>query len=200
MGRSAQNAGPPWSDLSRRQWELLWQGETIWKKYGERIWDAGHKTVTLVRGASKIPLHPTLRVTGDGTQTHHARVPKVKRVPASARSIIQDYLNMVDWRHIQTEGPQGGTEDWSTSPSFIQWQEQQTTKVIPSPEVGKLVKSLIYEPPSQSLTEGLEEIKGLLKEGTPISWLRETLEEELWEEEQFQQGHTPPPPGLQLVV
>ena len=61
------------------------------------------------------------------------------------------------------------------------------------------MRSLIYEPPGQSLTEDLEEIKGLLKEGTPISWLRETLEEELWEEEQFQQGRTPPPPGLQWV-
>ena len=47
--------------------------------------------------------------------------------------------------------------------------------------------------------EGLEEVKGLLKEGTPMSWLQETLEEELWEEEQFQPGHTPPPPGLQPV-
>jgi hypothetical protein len=51
---------------------------------------------------------------GDGIQTHHALVPKVKRVPASARSIIQEYLNMVDWRHILTGGPQGGTEDWYT--------------------------------------------------------------------------------------
>ena len=133
-------------------------------------------------------------MTGDGIQTHHVRVPKVKRVPASARGIIQDYLNMVDWRHIQTECPQGGTEDWYTSPSFIQWQEQQTTKDVPAPEVGESVRSLIYEPPDQSLTEGLEEIKGLLKEGTPISWLRETLEEELWEEEKFQEGHTPDHP------
>ncbi len=99
---------------------------------------------------------------GDGIQTHHDRVPKVKRVPVSVRSIIQDYLNMVDWRHIQTEGPQGGTEDWSTCPSFIQW-------VIPSQESGELVKSLIYEPPRQSLTEDLKEIKGILTEGTPIS-------------------------------
>ena len=90
---------------------------------------------------------------------------------------MQEYLNMVDWRHIHTGGPQGGTEDWYTSPGFTQWQERQTTKVIPEPEVGELVKSLIYEPPGQSLTEGLEEIKGLLKEGTPISWLREILEE-----------------------
>ena len=199
MGRSAQNAGPPWPDLQRRQWQLLWQGETLWKQYGERIWDAGHKTVALFRGASKTPLHPTLRMAGDGTQTHHARVPKVKRVPASARVIIQEYLNMVDWRHIHTGGPQGGTEDWYTSPGFTQWRERRTTEVIPDPEVGEMVKSLIYEPSVQSLTEGLEEIKGLLKEGTPISWLRETLEEELWEKEQFQQGHTPPPPGLQWV-
>jgi ribonuclease HI len=199
MGRSAQNAAPPWSDLPRRQWELLWQGETLWKQHGERLWDAGHKTVVLFRGASKTPLHPILRMAGDGLQTHHARVPKVKRVPASARGILQEYLNMVDWRHIQTECSQGTTKNWRTSPGFTQWQQQQSTKVTPAPEAGELVRSLIYEPPDQSLTEDLEEIKGLLKEGTPISWLRETLEEELWEEEQFQQGHTPPPPGLQWV-
>ena len=199
MGRSAQNAAPPWSDLPRRQWELLWQGETLWKQHGERLWDAGHKTVVLFRGASKTPLHPTLRMAGDGLQTHHARVPKVKRVPASARGILQEYLNMVDWRHIQTECSQGTTKNWRTSPDFTQWQQQQSTKVTPAPEAGELVRSLIYEPPDQSLTEDLEEIKGLLKEGTPISWLRETLEEELWEEEQFQQGHTPSPPGLQWV-
>ncbi len=106
---------------------------------------------------------------------------------------------MVDWRHILTVGPQEDTEDWYTSPDLTQWRERQTTEGIPGPEAGELVKSLIYEPSDQSLTEGLEEIKGLLKEGTPISWLRETLEEELWEEEKFQQGHTPPPPGLQWV-
>ena len=122
---------------------------------------------------------------GDGIQTHHARVPRVKRVPTSARNIIQDYLNMVDWRHIQMGGPQGDTKDWSTSPSFIQWQEQQTTKAIPPPEAGELIRSLIYEPTSPILVEGLEEVKGLLKEGTPMSCLQETLEEELWEEEQF---------------
>jgi hypothetical protein len=57
---------------------------------------------------------------GDGIQTHHARVPRVKRVPVSVRNIIQAYLNMVDWRHIQTGGPQGDIKDWSTSPNFIQ--------------------------------------------------------------------------------
>jgi hypothetical protein len=104
---------------------------------------------------------------GDGIQTHHALVPKVKRVPASARSILQEYLNMVDWRHILAGGPQGGTEDWYTSPDFTQWRERQTPEGIPDPEVGELVKSLIYEPSDQPLTEGLVEIKGRLKEGTP---------------------------------
>ena len=41
--------------------------------------------------------------------------------------------------------------------------------------------------------EGLEEVKKLLTGETPVSWLQKTLEEELWEEEQFQQGHTPLP-------
>jgi hypothetical protein len=45
----------------------------------------------------------------------------------------------------------------------------------------------------------LEEVKGLLKEGTPVSWFQKTLEEELWEEEQFQQGHTPLPPEFEVV-
>ncbi len=79
----------------------------MWKKYGTRIWDVGHKTVTLFQGASKIPLHTTLWMTGDGIQTHHVRVPRVKWVPVSARNIIQTYLNVVDWRHIQTGGPSG---------------------------------------------------------------------------------------------
>ncbi len=84
-------------------------------------WDTDHKTVTLFRGASKTPLHTTLRMAGDGIQTHHTRVPRVKRVPISATNIIQAYLNMVDWRHIQMGSPQGDIKDWSTSPNFIQW-------------------------------------------------------------------------------
>ena len=47
--------------------------------------------------------------------------------------------------------------------------------------------------------EGLEEVKGLLRRGTPTSWFRGILAEELWEEEQFQQGNVPIPPGLQIV-
>ena len=132
-------------------------------------------------------------------QTHHALVPSVKRVPVSARNTIQAYLNLVDWRHIQEGVPLGDTKDWDTSLEFTQWQEQQSVKPIPSQEVDELIRGLIYEPSSPILLEGLEEVKELLKDETPVSWLRKTLEEELWEEEQFQQGHTPLPPGLQTV-
>jgi hypothetical protein len=87
----------------------------------------------------------------------------VQRVPVSARNTIQTYLNLVDWRHIQEGGPQGDAKDWDTSLEFIQWQEQQAAKVIPSQEVGELIRGLIYEPSSPILLEGLEEVKGLLQ-------------------------------------
>ena len=71
----------------------------MWKKYDALMWEAGHKTVSLFKGASTIPLHTILRMTGDGFQTQHAQVPNVKRVTVTARNTIQAYLNLVDWRH-----------------------------------------------------------------------------------------------------
>ena len=171
----------------------------MWKKHGAHIWDAGHKTVTLFLGAPSTPLHTILRMAGDGVQMHHVLVPSVKRVPVSVRITIRAYLNLVDWRHIQEGGPLGDAKDWATTPEFSQCQELQAAKVIPSQEVGELIKGLIYEPSSPILLDGLEEVKKLLKNETPVSWLQKILEEELWEEEQFQQGHTPLPPGLQTV-
>ena len=94
MGRSAQNAAPPWSDLPRRQWELLWQGETLWKQHGERLWDAGHKTVVLFRGASKTPLHPTLRMADRvlaGNYQELAHFPRLH--PMAAATINQSYTS-----------------------------------------------------------------------------------------------------------
>ena len=137
----------------------------MWKKYDALMWEAGHKTVSLFKGASTIPLHTILRMAGDGIQTQHDQVPNVKRVSVTVRNSLE----------------------------FIQCQEQQESKVIPSQEVGVLSRGLIYEPSNPILLEGLEEIKGLLKEGTPISCLQKTLEEELWEEEQFQRGNIPIP-------
>jgi hypothetical protein len=42
-------------------------------------------------------------------------------------------------------------------------------------------------------------IKNILDPKTPIGWLKETLNQELWEEEMFQEGDVPLPPGLQTV-
>jgi len=99
-----------WGDLPKGQWELLWEGETTWKKYGDVLWETGYKTVTLFPGASETPLHSILRMTGDGIQTQHPQVPYVKRMPATARKTIQSYLNLVDWRYIQDGGVPGGCQ------------------------------------------------------------------------------------------
>ena len=66
-------------------------------------------------------------------------------------------------------GPLGDAKDWATSLEFTQWQEQQAGKAIPSQEVDELIRGLIYEPSSPILMEGLEEVKELLKDETPVS-------------------------------
>ncbi len=78
-----------------------------------------------------------------------------------------------------------------------EWQEQRLA--LPPTEVAEQICDLVHEPSRPILMEGLEEVIGLLRQGTPISWLRGILAEELWEEEQFQQGNVPIPPGLQTV-
>jgi hypothetical protein len=50
--------------------------------------------------------------------------------------------------------------------------------------VGELIRDLIYESSNPILLEGLEKVKELLKDETPVSWFRKILEKELWEEEQ----------------
>ncbi len=123
----------------------------------------------------------------------------MKRVPAAVRDTIHAYLNLFDWRHIQEGGSRGNAKDWSTSSEFVQWREKRDYTSIPSEEVGERIKDLIHEPSSLNLLEELEEVKELLNKETPKSWLQKTSAEELWEEEHFQQGDIPIPPGLQTV-
>jgi hypothetical protein len=47
--------------------------------------------------------------------------------------------------------------------------------------------------------EELDSIKKILDPKTPIGWLKEILSSELWEEELFQGGDVPLPPGLQTT-
>ena len=88
MGKSAERKEPPWQDLSRNQWDLLWTGEEALRKYDTTLWESGHKTVALFSGASRMPVHNILRQSGDGTQTRHAQVPFVKHIPTDARQTM----------------------------------------------------------------------------------------------------------------
>jgi hypothetical protein len=54
MGKSARFQGPPWTDISKEQWDLLWSGETDLKKHGETLWTTGHKTVDLYQSLSAV--------------------------------------------------------------------------------------------------------------------------------------------------
>ena len=47
--------------------------------------------------------------------------------------------------------------------------------------------------------EELDSIKKILDPKTPIVWLKEILSLELWEEELFQGGDVPLPPGLKMT-
>ena len=120
LGRSARREDPPWEDLPKHQWELLWKGEEALRKYGPILWEAGHKTIALFPGDSKEPLHRVIRQAGDGSQTQHAQIPVTKRVPTLVRQTLQAYLNLVDWEHILGGGSREDSQDWATSSEIIE--------------------------------------------------------------------------------
>ena len=68
-----------------------------------------------------------------------------------------------------------------------------------SEQTRQLITDLLYEPSETVLLDELESIKTILNPKTPISWLKETLSQELWEEEIFQGGDVPLPQGLQTI-
>ncbi len=62
-----------------------------------------------------------------------------------------------------------------------------------------MITDLLHEPSETTLLDELESIKKTLNPKTPIVWLKETLSQELWEEEIFQGGDVPLPPDLQTI-
>ena len=54
--------------------------------------------------------------------------------------------------------------------------------------VKSIFEDLLHEPSETVLLDELESIKKTLNPKTPIGWLKETLGQELWEEEIFQGG------------
>ena len=55
----------------------------------------------------------------------------------------------------------------------------------------QLILDLLHEPSDTTLLDELESINKTLNPKTPIGWLKETLSQELWEEETFQGGDVP---------
>ena len=91
------------------------------------------------------------------------------------------------------------TLNWSTSPEMVEWQGKQSTTPAPSTHTSQLIIDLLHEPSEDALMEELDSIKKILDPKTSISWLKEILSLELWEEEFFQGGDVPLPPGLQML-
>ena len=62
-----------------------------------------------------------------------------------------------------------------------------------------MIRDLIHEPEELTLPTELDAIKIALHPKTPIAWLITAIKEELWEEEEFQGGDIPTPPGLRTL-
>ena len=111
--------------------------------------------------------------------THHQRSPK-------GGQNIEQYFKLSDWASLLVNKD---------------WQECRQSEPIPSTDTGRLIQNLIHEISEGTLLEELEDIKHALSQDTPLSWLIEKLTDELWKEEQFQNGDLPTQsvPGLQTV-
>jgi hypothetical protein len=128
-------------------------------------------------------------ITGAGAQRHTAKVPSTKGIPPAARQTIEQYLKLVDWASLLANAsPQENDQSWISSTEFLTWQETQLT---PSQDIGRQIQNLIHEPSETVLLEELDDIKHTMGQDTPLSWLIETLTEELWNGEQFQGGDLP---------
>jgi hypothetical protein len=192
MGTSArhQDTHRIWKDISKEQWELLWSGETALHRYCAALWAVGHKTVNLLPDMTTVQTPHIMCVTGADVQRHTVKVPSTKGLPPVARQTIEQYLKrLVDWANLlANKSPQENDQSWTSSTEFLTWQGTQLTKSTPSQDIGRQIQNLIHEPSETILLEELEDIKHTMIQDTPLSWLIETLTEELWNEEQFQGG------------
>ena len=89
--------------------------------------------------------------------------------------------------------------NWTTSPEKVKWKAKQPTTTAPSAHTSQLITDLLHEPSEAVLLEELVVINKTLDPKAPISWLKEILRTEMWEEELFQGGDIPLPPGLQMI-
>ncbi len=107
---------------------------------------------------------------------------------------MESYLRLADWNQLYRMGEDS---TWVISPEIVEWRASQPT--MTSEQTCQTITDLLYEPSETVLLDELESIKKILNPKTPISWLEETLNQELWEEEIFQGGDVPLPPDLQTI-
>ena len=164
------------------------------------MWIAGHKTVDLYHSLSAAEVPRIMLLGGDSRQTFIARKPHILHLPESARKLLEAYLQLADWNQLRRLG-EGHSKPlkWATSPEIVEWQAKQPLPTAPPAHTSQLIIDLLHEPSEVVLMEELDSIKKILDPKTPIVWLKEILSSELWEEELFQGGDVPLPPGLQMT-
>ena len=200
MGKKARFIVPPWPDISTEQWDLLWSGEITLKKYGETLWTSDHKVVDLYHSLSETEVLRLMLLGENCRQTCTVKVPHTPHLPEVVRKLLESYLRLADWNQLLRRGEESAKIfNWTTSPEIIECRDRHPTTTTPSEQTCQQITDLIHEPSETALLDELESIKKILNPKTPISWLKETLSQELWEEEIFQGGDVPLPPGLQTI-
>ena len=121
MGKTARFIDPPWSDISKEQWDLLWSGEITLKKYGETLWTVDHKVVDLYRSLSETEVPRLLLLGEDCRQTYTVKVPHTPHLPETARKLLESYLGLADWNQLLRRG-EGSAKifNWTTSPEIVE--------------------------------------------------------------------------------
>ena len=121
MGKSARFIDPPWPDISKEEWDLLWAGEITLKKYGETLCSAVHKVVDLYYSLSETEV-PRLMLLGENCrQTYTARVTHTPHLPEEARKLLESYLRLTDWNQLLRMGETSAKIfNWATSPEIVE--------------------------------------------------------------------------------
>ncbi len=158
------------------------------RKYCSTLWSAGHKTVNFFPDGTATSTPHIMCITGTGVQKYTAKIPTVKGLPKTARQNIEQYLKLSDWTSLlDNKDSQENDQPWATT-EIVAWQETRQSEPTPSTDTGKLIQNLIHEPSEDTLLEELEDLKHVLSQDKPLSWLVEILTDELWKGEQFQNG------------
>jgi hypothetical protein len=150
------------------------RGQETLRKHGDSLWTTGHRTGRLPQ--FKCPKYCTPPSPCVVNTVFHRGVSK---------STIDQYLRLVFWTYIQIgKGPITEFQDWTLSPEFSQW----ISKHKPSPRISsrtkEWVRDLIILLCSSCTVIQQEKPKNIMEEqrsNAPLSWLVETLREELWQ-------------------